>query len=168
MDAWISLWNNPMNTRLYLPEVLELYKAEHGEETLLKWLSMMGVHGVYRDNAIYKSTYEMGKKFASGGLVNYTGPAWVDGSPSAPEAFLNPEDTRRIGEAAKLLADLPALNNGISQNISTSTVGDTTIALTVNFDSISEEYDAERVIDLMKQKIVEAANFAGSNVILQQ
>lgn len=147
----------------------------------LDLLSAAGIHGYVMDDDtiyIYKSPMDQAaiapglpqsvRKFASGGLVNYTGPAWVDGSPSAPEAFLNPEDTRRIGEAARLLADLPALNSGISQNISTSTVGDTTIALTVNFDSISEEYDAERVIDLMKQKIVEAAHFAGSNVILQQ
>ena len=40
--------------------------------------------------------------------------------------------------------------------------------MTVNFDSVSEDYDAERVIDLMKEKIVEAANYTGANVILNK
>ena len=35
-------------------------------------------------------------KFASGGLVNYTGPAWVDGTPSNPEAFLSAADTKNM------------------------------------------------------------------------
>ena len=36
------------------------------------------------------------KKYASGGLVNYTGLARVDGTYSKPEAFLNAEDTKNI------------------------------------------------------------------------
>ena len=159
------------------------FGAEYSPTEKMNILAENGIHGYLTEDGMYyfykdeaerqaREARDRANKsyrvFAKGGMVNYTGPAWVDGSPSAPEAFLNSEDTRRIGEAAKLLADLPALNGNISQNISTSTVGDTTIALTVNFDSISEEYDAERVIDLMKQKIVEAAHFAGSNVILQQ
>ena len=36
------------------------------------------------------------KKYAGGGYVDYTGPAWVDGTPSHPEAFLNSYDTESI------------------------------------------------------------------------
>jgi hypothetical protein len=35
-------------------------------------------------------------QFASGGLVDFTGPAWVDGSKMRPEAFLSAEDTAMI------------------------------------------------------------------------
>ena len=34
-----------------------------------------------------------GKIYKSGGYVDYTGPAWVDGTKSRPEAFLNADDT---------------------------------------------------------------------------
>lgn len=33
------------------------------------------------------------KQYALGGLVDYTGPAWVDGTKSKPEAFLSGDDT---------------------------------------------------------------------------
>lgn len=109
------------------------------------------------------------RAYSSGGLVDYTGPAWVDGSPSRPEAFLSVDDTRLIGNLVNLLSDLPALNpNTTPSSISTSNIGDTTINLTVNFDSVSEDYDVERVVDIMKEKIVEAANYTGANVILNK
>lgn len=146
-------------------------------------LSNQGIHGTVKtynnnssivylgmsqsrfSNLISKDT----KKFATGGLVDYTGPAWVDGSPSRPEAFLSVDDTRLIGNLVNLLSDLPALNpNTTPSSISTSNIGDTTINLTVNFDSVSEDYDVERVVDIMKEKIVEAANYTGANVILNK
>ena len=36
------------------------------------------------------------KAYASGGLVDYTGPAWVDGTKTHPEAFLSATDTENI------------------------------------------------------------------------
>ena len=46
-------------------------------------------------------------KYQHGGLVDYTGLAQVDGTPSKPEAFLDAEDTKNI---AKLLNHMRALN----------------------------------------------------------
>lgn len=37
------------------------------------------------------------KAYASGGYVYNTGPAWVDGTPQKPEAFLDARDTENIG-----------------------------------------------------------------------
>lgn len=39
-------------------------------------------------------------RFAKGGPVNYTGLAWVDGTPGSPEYVLNPDDTQNILAAA--------------------------------------------------------------------
>ena len=41
-------------------------------------------------------------QYATGGLVDYTGPAWVDGTPSKPELMLNATDTPRFLEAIKI------------------------------------------------------------------
>lgn len=43
-------------------------------------------------------------RYAQGGMVDYTGPAWVDGSKSKPEAFLDPEDTQNIAELTAVLS----------------------------------------------------------------
>ena len=106
-------------------------------------------------------------RYAQGGLVNYTGPAWVDGSNARPEAFLSAEDTERIGNAAKLLADIPSLNRS---NISTSnqTYGDTNIEINLNIDHISSDVDVDEMLERVKQEIVDVARPIGTNVILQQ
>lgn len=108
--------------------------------------------------------------FATGGLVDYTGPAWVDGTKSRPEAFLSADDTKRIGEAAKILADLPLLNNIPSQTneISNTNVGDTTYEIHINIENVSSDYDVDQAVERVKKDITDAANYAGSNVIIKK
>lgn len=113
--------------------------------------------------AKYLNTY----KFADGGLVDYTGPAWVDGSYAKPEAFLSSQDTERIGNAAKILSDLPLLNSQLN-NSTTNNAGEINIEINLNIDSIDSEVDVENMIDRMKEEIVSAAKPIGSNIILSQ
>ena len=105
-------------------------------------------------------------KYASGGLVDYTGPAWVDGTPTKPEAFLNAQDTQRIGEAAKILAQIPALN-GASENISTN-IGDTTIEIHINVENIESDYDVDQMIERVKSDILDVSKPTGTSVILKK
>lgn len=107
--------------------------------------------------------------YLNGGLVDYTGPAWVDGTPSKPEAFLNSEDTKRIGEAAKLLSNLPILNSTSSASTPLSTnIGDTSIEIHINVESISSDYDVDRLAERIKSDIVDASKPVGSPVILKR
>ena len=131
----------------------------------------------YRANAPIGSTYagsiRNGKRewdqFKTGGLVDYTGPAWVDGTPSKPEAFLNSDDTKRIGEAAKLLSNLPILNSTSSASTQLSTnIGDTSIEIHINVDSISSDYDVDRLAERIKSDIVDASKPVGTPVILKR
>ena len=120
-------------------------------------------------SAVRDAYYKKYLAFAQGGLVDYTGPAWVDGSRSRPEAFLSAEDTRRIGEAARILADLPILSQPVNKDtITNNTVGDTNIQIEVNVDQIANDYDVDEAVNRVEQKIVEAAKYAGSNVILKK
>lgn len=105
-------------------------------------------------------------QFATGGLVNYTGPAWVDGTPTRPEAFLNAQDTQRIGEAAKILAQIPALN-GASENVSTN-IGDTTIEIHINVENIESDYDVDQMIERVKNDIIDVSKPIGTSVILKK
>ena len=113
-----------------------------------------------------KDGVSSGKKYAQGGLVNYTGPAWVDGTPTKPEAFLNSQDTQRIGEAAKILAQIPALN-GASENVSTN-IGDTTIEIHINVENIDSDYDVDKMIERVKKDIVDVSKPVGTSVILNK
>ena len=106
------------------------------------------------------------KKYAQGGLVDYTGPAWVDGTPTKPEAFLNAQDTQRIGEAAKILAQIPALN-GASENVSTN-IGDTTIEIHINVENIESDYDVDQMIERVKNDIIDVSKPIGTSVILKK
>jgi hypothetical protein len=106
--------------------------------------------------------------YATGGLVNYTGPAWVDGTPDRPESFLSAEDTERIGNAAKLLADIPALNPSSNISNTNTSFGDTNIEINLNIDHISSDVDVDEMLERVKQEIVDVARPIGTNVILQQ
>lgn len=138
-----------------------LYNYLVANESLLKPFAKDWDRGV-SSNIGYVSA-----KFEKGGLVNYTGPAWVDGTPDRPEAFLSSEDTERIGNAAKLLSDIPALTRS---NVSTSnqTYGDTNIEINLNIDHISSDVDVDEMLERVKQEIVDVARPIGTNVILQQ
>lgn len=106
-------------------------------------------------------------KYKQGGLVNYTGPAWVDGTPANPEAFLSAEDTRNIAHLTDVLGSLySSINNFNTPSAAVS--NNTVINVSVNVDGISSDYDVDRAVEKVKQSIVEAANQVGSTVILYQ
>ena len=108
-------------------------------------------------------------KYKEGGLVNYTGPAWVDGSPERPEAFLNSEDTARIGDAAKILADIPWMDRDTDNaSVVTNNGGDVSVEINLNIDHISSDTDIDEMIQRVKDEIVDVARPEGTNVILQQ
>ena len=156
------LWYDPSKKKWMLE------KGFTGDETLedaKKWMND-NTNYYYDDRGI--KTKKQYRAFAEGGLVNYTGPAWVDGSRSKPEAFLSSEDTRRIGEAARILADLPILSQPIKEQVPTTTIGDTTIQIDVHVDSIANDYDLDEAMNKVEQRIVNAAKYAGSNVILKK
>lgn len=109
------------------------------------------------------------RKYATGGLVDYTGPAWVDGTRSKPEAFLSSDDTRRIGEAAELLSKLPILNStSTSETQMASSIGDTSIEIHINIDKIESDYDVDSMIERVRQDIVDVANPTGTVQILRK
>lgn len=130
------------------------------DEIARRAISELGSEYYWENNIIHR-------RYASGGLVDYTGPAWVDGTPSQPEAFLSAEDTQRIGEAAQLLADLPIFGGG-SFNSTSITNGDSLIEVHINIENIASDVDLDNALDEMKSAIWEAANPAGSSVILSK
>lgn len=116
------------------------------------------------------SVYGNVKAYKNGGLVNQTGPAWVDGTFDEPEAFLSAEDTRNIGNAAKILSDIPWLERAGDQTttITNNNGGNVTVEVNLNIDHISSDVDIDDVVNKVKDEIVDVARPIGSSVILQQ
>lgn len=108
-------------------------------------------------------------RYKKGGLVDFTGPAWVDGTKKKPESFLNADDTKRIGEAARILSDIPILNSTSSaQNAVSTNIGDTTIEVHINVENVSSDYDVDRMLDRAKQDILDVCKPTGTPVILRK
>ena len=109
-------------------------------------------------------------KYATGGIVDYTGPAWVDGTKTKPEAFLSATDTENIRQMMDIMNIL--LSNFSTPSKSTyessSNVVSPNIEVTVNVDSISSDYDVDQATERVKQNILDAYNKTGNSVILRK
>ena len=94
------------------------------------------------------------KKFATGGLASYTGPAWLDGTPSRPELVLNAKDTQNFIALKDVLA------NAMSGMGDTSnTYGDVLYEININVDKIEKDYDVDRVVKKVKEEITKGAGY---------
>ena len=98
-------------------------------------------------------------KYATGGLVDYTGPAWVDGTKSRPEAFLNANQTSLIGSFAKSLERL----SGTTSSSTFQGIGDCTIDITIG--SIGKDYDIDQAIAKVKDEIVRSTEYRNVNIL---
>ena len=88
------------------------------------------------------------RAYVSGGLVDYTGPAWVDGTPERPESFLDAEDTallRKFLDASKYVRIDPLMSNINASSFVNggSTIGD--INITITEASFEGDADIEEV-----------------------
>lgn len=99
------------------------------------------------------------RRYASGGMVDYTGPAWVDGTKSKPEAFLNANQTSLIGSFAKSLERL----SGTTSGSTFQGIGDCTIDITIG--SIGKDYDIDQAIAKVKDEIVRSTEYRNVNIL---
>ena len=115
--------------------------------------------------------YEVGKngkitgnplKFATGGLADYTGPAWMDGTPSKPELVLNPSETKNFLALKDVLAD--ATKRGIFNHDQYTSSGDINLDIDINVDKIDSDYDVDQVADRVKKIIVKEAKYRNVTV----
>ena len=96
---------------------------------------------------------------AEGGIVDYTGYAWVDGTKTKPEAFLNDTQTLLIGKLATALSS-QAVN---SSDLDTSTsVNIEKIEIVTN--QLNEEQDFRNAGQILGEEIAAAAKRRGLNI----
>ena len=100
-------------------------------------------------NAVYKK----------GGLADFTGPAWLDGTKSHPELVLNAQDTKNFIQLKNVLSDL------MSDNISDGNGGDNYFEIHIEVDEIANDYDVEKLASKVKKIIANDSMYRNVNAI---
>ena len=133
-----------------------------------------GSQVTYDYNSDWKSLAEYHKKsrggsytatpaYKTGGLADFTGPAWLDGTKSRPELVLNQKDTQNFIQLKDILASI--MDRGGSSNTSTENNGDITYDIDINVESIGSDYDVEQVANKVKSMIGENARYRNNNTV---
>ena len=119
--------------------------------------------GIYGGNAADYSYTNMRYKFKqykTGGLADFTGPAWLDGTKSKPEYILNADQTKAFFSLVDVLEGLRA---GTSHNTQNS--GDSIYDIDINVESIGNDYDVEQMASTIKRMINDDARYRNNNAI---
>lgn len=92
------------------------------------------------------------KKYKTGGVADFTGPAWLDGTKSKPEIVLNQSDSQNFLALKDVLADAVKGGFGSSSSASAET-SQYAIDVDINVDQIANDYDVDQMITKVKKEI---------------
>ena len=100
------------------------------------------------------------KKYVTGGKADFTGPAWLDGTPSKPELILNATDTKNFIALKDILSE--ATKRGVFNHEESNSVSDMNFDIDIHVDKLDSDYDVDKVIAKVKKEIIKEAK--GRNV----
>ena len=101
--------------------------------------------------------------YATGGLADFTGPAWLDGTKSRPELVLNQQDTQNFIALKDILADV--MDSTKSTVTNSTTNGDNYYEIEINVEGINNDYDVEQIADKIKSMIQNDAMYRNVNAL---
>lgn len=118
--------------------------------------------GIQQDGIVGKNTRKKfkAKQYLTGGLADYTGFAWLDGSKSKPELVLNAKDTENFIALKDILSDV--LKGSLSR---TKNGGDNYYDFHITVEEIANDYDVEKMIQKIKEEINNDARYRNVNAI---
>lgn len=100
--------------------------------------------------------------YKTGGIADFTGPAWLDGTKSNPELILNARDTENFIALKDILSSIMD-RRGLQNN--TQSVGDMYFNIDINVDEISNDYDVENLSKKIKQELTDSAMYRNVNLV---
>ena len=99
--------------------------------------------------------------YKTGGLADFTGPAWLDGTKAHPELVLNSRDTENFIQLKNVLADVLKRNNSNSSEKN----GDNYYEIHIDVERIEDDYDVEQLATKLKSIIQQDAMYRNVNSI---
>lgn len=100
--------------------------------------------------------------YKTGGIADFTGPAWLDGTKSNPELILNARDTENFIALKDILSSIMD-RKGLQNN--TQSVGDMYFNIDINVDELSNGYDVEDLSKKIKQELTDSAMYRNVNLV---
>lgn len=101
-------------------------------------------------------------KYKTGGLADFTGPAWLDGTKSKPEMVLNARDTQNFIQLKDILSNILSRASGGS---TTENNGDYTYDIDINVEKIGSDYDLDQIASKLRSMITNASQYRNNNTI---
>ena len=112
-----------------------------------------------QSNGVYHWVNGHQIKYKDGGFANFTGPAWLDGTPQKPEAVLNALQTEHFIKFTNALDNM--FSNGNVANTSSSISIDT---ISFNVESMSSPEDGEAAFNMFVNKFKEIGSQSGIKI----
>ena len=180
--AKVGAYEHPM-AQMPAKEVSELQQALNAAgftDNDGKKLAVDGKYGSRTRAAVYKLQQKLGnvrvdgyygpetrkatlqsqfKAYKTGGLADYTGPAWLDGSKTHPELVLNAKDTENFIELKNILANSFGTHGAGGINS-----GDTYYEFNIDAE-LGSDYDVEKLADKIKRLIYNDSSYRNVNSI---
>lgn len=102
------------------------------------------------------------KKYKTGGLADFTGPAWLDGTKSKPEMVLNAQDTQNFIQLKDILSQVL---KGVGTANTDGKTGDTYYEIHIDVEKMASDYDVDDVAERVKTIITQDAMYRNNNTI---
>ena len=99
--------------------------------------------------------------FKTGGLADFTGPAWLDGTKSRPEIVLNQQDSANFIMLRDILADVLHASPADTRSGS----GDNYIDIQINVEEIKDDYDVEQMANKIRSMLYNDATYRNPHAI---
>lgn len=126
--------------------------GESGDYWLARW------HGASSGSTGWFKKTDV-KAYKTGGLADFTGPAWLDGTKSHPELVLNAKDTQNF----LILKDI--LSSAVENAGTSNNGGDNYYDINISVDEIASDYDVDQLARRVKEQIVEDSIYRNVNTI---
>lgn len=164
VEELLGNFDKPDSSLNQLPEVItanttaidKLVKVLNGEDT-----GAANGAGGAGSRAMVTHIDDVRGPYATGGLADFTGPAWLDGTKSRPELVLNQQDTANFIALKDILSDVLGGKNTTSSKPS----GDNYFDISISVDKLSEDYDVDQLADRIKTIIYDDATYRNVNSI---
>jgi hypothetical protein len=101
--------------------------------------------------------------YATGGLADFTGPAWLDGTKSSPELVLNAQDTKNFLQLKDILSEV--MNNVNTINNETTSNGNNYFDIQINVEDLKDDYDVEQLANKIRSMLYEDASYRNVNTV---
>jgi len=114
---------------------------------------------LYKDYVQKHRKGREGYQFKTGGLADFTGPAWLDGTPSKPEYILNAKQTERF------FSLIDVLESYDTKSRNTNSKNEISVDVDINVENISNDYDVEQMANKIRSMLYDDAMYRNVNNI---